>query len=115
MKTFVLILALLVSATTRTYSQQAQPAKPKLPAQSLSTTRGKTNEGLAATSPKLSTKPFDSQIFYNGFLVEFLKAEKPFRMIDPRSPLNPPKDSENLYRDPQSGKIKGFVLFAIKF
>ena len=115
MKTLVSILAFFALFDGPILGQEATKNKADLEAQTAKKTAVKTNETLTATASKISTKTLGPQITYSGFLVEFAKSDSPFKLIDPRTPINVRKDSDNLHRDPQTGKVRGFVLFAIKF
>jgi hypothetical protein len=67
------------------------------------------------TTPQISRKIEGRQVTYSGFLVDLTRAERPFKMLDLRTPAAGASDTANLYTDPQTGRPRGFVLFAIKF
>lgn len=115
MKTFVSLLGFFALFGWPVLGQEAPKTKADLEAQTAKKSTVTTNETLTATASKISTKTLGPQITYSGFLVEFAKSDSPFKLIDPRTPINVQKDSDNLHRDPQTGKVRGFVLFAIKF
>jgi ABC-type Fe3+-hydroxamate transport system substrate-binding protein len=71
---------------------------------------------IVLTPPKIVTgKPGETQITYGGFLADLAKGNKPAKLIDPRNPAKTKANADNVYTDTQTGKIRGFVLFAIKF
>jgi hypothetical protein len=76
----------------------------------------KDGDKVPLTPPKIVTgKPGETQITYGGFLADISKGNKPTKLIDPRNPAKTKATTDNVYTDTQTGKIRGFVLFAIKF
>ena len=111
MKTLIssLILTTLLSATSQ--AQNAPPGKASLQVQS-----GKKGaEKIAATGAKIPGKSEEPRVFYGGLLVDLANAKKDGNAVDLRSPVKPKPVRDNVYADPQSGAIKGLVVFAIKF
>ncbi len=116
MKKLMGLLAALVLLTPTVQGQDAVViGKSQLEAQTARQAGEKPGQKPGGTTPNIAPKTTGPQLTYQGFLVEMAQSGKPLRMIDPRQPANSKKDSDNLHRDPQTGKVKGFVLFAIKF
>lgn len=73
-------------------------------------------ELLSATPARPPTRLQEPIIRYEGFVVEWLRAPSPKRaMLDLRQPIRHDEESPNLFRDPATGRARGFVLFAIRF
>ena len=111
MKTLIssLVLTTLMIATSQ--AQNAPPGKASLQVQSAK----KGAEKIAAPGGKVSGKREEPRVFYGGLLVDLANGKKSGKAVDLRSPVKPKPVRDNVYADPQSGAIKGFVVFAIKF
>lgn len=109
-KLILLLIALLFSLAVAE-AQEASGLKSNLEVQK----GGKGGEKMALSPPKGASKPEGTQITYGGYLADVANANKSVKVIDPRNPARSTKSvPDNVYTDPQ-GKIRGFVLFAIKF
>lgn len=108
-----LFLISLSLASTIALGQETPPAKSNV---EVKTDQKQPSQATVTAPPKLPPPPpkFDgSRVKFGGFFVDLAKAEKPLKALDLRTPVKPYDD--NLYTDPQSGKVRGFVLFSIKF
>jgi hypothetical protein len=55
------------------------------------------------------------RFLYSGIAVELLKKRNPLQLINPIAPPEYGSPDDNIVRDPPSGKVRGFKLFAIRF
>jgi hypothetical protein len=117
MKTLILALFATV-VLSQSYGQDAKPEqKPNLQADTqadLDAQKRRQVEKPAITPPSVPGKTA-KPVSYGGFLVDLAKSDQPIKMLDIRTPVNGTNQPANLYTDPQTGKPRGFVLFAIKF
>jgi hypothetical protein len=111
MKKLISISALLF---TSAFSQAQDKPESKANIELQKDAKG--GEKTALTPPKIITgKPGETPVTYGGVLVDLAKGNKPAKLIDPRNPDKTKVNTDNVYTDTQTGKIRGFVLFAIKF
>ena len=52
---------------------------------------------------------------YTGFLVEFARTPHPLRWVDPFHPENSSPATENVLRDPRTGRAQGIALLSLRF
>lgn len=106
---FSLLAALSLNVTS--LAQNAPAGRPAMQAQS-----GKKGaEAIASPATKTQSKPQEPRVFYGGLLVDLSNGSKSAKPTDVRYPARPKPVRDNTYTDPQTGAIKGFVIFAIKF
>ena len=92
-------------------AQQTSTGKASLQVQS----GKKGSEKIAVPATKTPGKAEESRVSYGGALPDFAGRNKPAKTVDLRYPSKPKPAKDNVYTDPQTGAVKGFVLFAIKF
>jgi hypothetical protein len=111
MKNLVLLFAVATSISLNSRAQNAPAARPAMQAQS-----GKKGaEAIASPGTKTPSKPQEPRVFYGGVLVDLSSGNKSAKPADVRYPPKPKPARDNTYTDPQTGAIKGLVIFAIKF
>jgi hypothetical protein len=52
---------------------------------------------------------------YQGILVQWKKADKPWQLLNPFAPARYGQGDANLTLDAMTGKPKGFTLFSVRF
>lgn len=111
MKSLVPLFILATSMNVTSFAQNAPTGKATLQVQS-----GKKGaEAMAKPEAKTQAKPQEPRVFYGGLLVDLANGKKSAKPTDIRYPPKPKPVRDNVYADPQTGAIKGFVIFAIKF
>ena len=111
MKSLIPFLALAASISVTSVAQNASTGKSNLQAQ----TGRKGAEAIAGTGAKPQGKPQEPRVYYGGLLADLTITNKPTKPADVRYPVKPKPVRDNVYADPQTGTIKGFVIFAIQF
>ena len=109
-------LALLLTGSMFSLGAFAQQTAPPKSNVDVKTDQKQSAQATVTTPPALHPPPTKfggARVTYGGFFVDLAKTEKPLKALDLRAPIKPYDD--NLYTDPQSGKVRGFVLFSIKF
>lgn len=66
-----------------------------------------------ATSPR-GAGQLQRRVTYGGFLADLSKTDRP-KLLNLRAPVTPHRDRQNLYVDPDTGRPRGIVFFAIRF
>ena len=107
----ILLSAALAFGLVPAYAQNAASVKTNLDAQK----SAKGAERMTLSPPKAVTRFVGGEVSYGGFLVDLAKANQPVKVLDARNPDKVKAGTDNIYTDPQTGKPRGFVLFAIKF
>ncbi|MBI2948335.1 MAG: hypothetical protein HYY23_11880 [Verrucomicrobia bacterium] len=72
-------------------------------------------EAIATPGAKSQSKPQEPRVCYGGLLVDLSNGSKSAKPTDVRYAPRPKPVRDNAYTDPQTGVIKGFVIFAIRF
>ena len=111
MKSLMQILVLAASISVSSMAQNVSTSKSNLQAQ----TGRKGAEAIVGSGTKPQGKPQEPRVFYGGLLVDLTTTNRTAKPADVRYPVKPKPVRDNVYADPQTGTIKGFVIFAIKF
>lgn len=132
MKTTIALLVLL-SFVAGTVAQQSKPAQAPAQVQAAEVPnqgkvlQNRTEVEVATPPAEQGKKPPIAQptvpvpklkkgVVYGGFLTDLKRAERKRTLLSLRTPIDPVKDMENLWVDPEApNKFKGTVLFSIKF
>lgn len=111
MRTLLAVLAASVSFLTSVQAQERPSAKSSV---DLNTGR-KGAELLTTPSPRRVPKLEPGPVIYGGILTDVARSENLRKTFSLRQPVQHQTESPNLYREPMTGTVRGFVLFAIRF
>lgn len=67
------------------------------------------------TQPKPAHQILGQKVEYGGYFGDLAKAENKRALFSLRAPVEPGKDSDNLWYYPGAGWVQGVVLFSIKY
>jgi hypothetical protein len=65
--------------------------------------------------PKMTNAVLGKTVVYGGYFTDLARAENKRAMFDLSAPLDPVKDSENVYFNSRPEQAHPFILFRIKF
>ena len=111
MKGLILIGLLCGALSVEAQQLPASPAN----AEFQSATQRPAAGNVAAGSPSAAKPPRPLRIIKSGLLVDLARSNYPAQMFSLRVPYRPKEEMENLSIEPRTGRIRGWILFALKF
>jgi hypothetical protein len=113
MKTIAFLSMLFALSVVSTRAQEAKGGQVLVESQSV---KKETPEKKAPVIPPKPTNQILGQpVTFGGYFTDFVRAENKRALFDLRTPLDFQKDSENVSFYPNTEKVRGVVLFSIKF
>jgi hypothetical protein len=111
MKRMIFLSACLALSALASYGQNAKGGQVLITPKPVE----KPNEEnkTPATPPFATKAELSKPVHYGGYLIEVLQAEKKRSLFDLSTPLNPKKDSENVFWNSSPDMAQPIILFRI--
>jgi hypothetical protein len=125
MKKFLLFSLFLALPTLYTFAQDSkQDPKPDAKQDPKGSTvlvapqaieKPKEEKKIPLTPPKMTNAVLGKPVVYGGYFTDYVRAENKRALFDLSVPIDPVKDSDNVFFNARTDQAHPFVLFRIKF
>jgi hypothetical protein len=109
------LLSLICAALSSGFAKAQDPKGGQALFQSQTPKTEKSQKPASVKPQKATGHILGHKVVYGGYLVDYSQAEKKRPLFNLRLPVDPQKDTENLWYYPGTDKIQGVVFFSIKF